>query len=137
MLLLAAYLHSPADDGDDIVMISDSSAREVCYGRIEGAKVNAHQVPCPSGKSVYFGGNWPVMKLSLKRLPGKDNIIRVIDPMDKDFGNVDVRTSTGLARILEMRNPKFRAQAKLPPRRRKQTELPGQEISEYMDMIVM
>lgn len=77
------------------------------------------------------------MKLSLKRLPGKDNIIRVLDPMEKDFGNVDVRTSTGLARLLEMKNPKFRVQARMLPRKRKQTELPGQECSEYFDINIM
>ena len=76
------------------------------------------------------------MKLTLKRLPGRDNIIRVIDPTGRDFGNVDALTSIGLARLMDCRNPTFRTQAKLSPRRRKQTELPGQECSEYFDMVI-
>ena len=76
------------------------------------------------------------MKLTLKRMPGKDNLIRVIDPAGRDFGSVDVRTSIGLARLMDSHNPKFRTQAKLSPRRRKQTELPGQACSEYYDIVI-
>lgn len=77
--------------------MSDSQLKEVCYGRLDGAKVQAHAIPFPTGKSVFNhnSGIWPTMKLSLARHPGKDNIIRVLDPAGKDFGNVDIRTSLG------------------------------------------
>lgn len=122
-------------DDEEVVMISDSQEREVCYGRLDNTKVQAHQVPFPSGKAVYLSkSDWPSMKLQLKRLPGKDNIIRVIDPMGKDFGNVDLRTSLGLARIMDSRNPKFRTQARLIMRKKKPEEYPGKECSEYFEM---
>ena len=76
------------------------------------------------------------MKLQLKRLPGKDNIIRVLDPTGRDFGNVDTRTSVGLARIMDNRNPRFRTQAKLHARKRKLNEMPGQDCSDYFDMVI-
>ena len=119
-----------------MILVSDSSTREVCYGRLDSTKVNAHRIPFPSSKAIFLNKDWPAMKLKLFRLPGKDNIIRVLDPMGNDFGNVDARTSVGLARIMDSRNPKFRTQAKLQPRRRKQTELPGQECSEFFDMVI-
>ena len=123
-------------DDEEVVMISDSNEKEVCYGRIDATKVNAHQLPYPSGKTFWSKGQWPPMKLQLKRLPGKDQIIRVIDPMNKDFGTVDVRTSRALARILDSKNPKFRTQARLTARTRKTDEYPGMATSEYLDMTV-
>ena len=79
---------------------------------------------------------WPPMKLSLRRHPGKDSIIRVIDPMGKDFGNVDVKTSLPLARIMDSKNPRFRTQARLNSRNRKQDEYPGKECSDYFDITI-
>lgn len=123
------------DDEDEIVLVSDSNEKEVCYGRLEGTKVYAHQLPCPSGKAVYLSkAQWPSMKLQLRRYPGKDSIIQVIDPMGKDFGNVDVRTSLALARIMDSKNPKFRPQARLIARARKNDEYPGKDCSEYLDI---
>ncbi|KAL9131595.1 MAG: hypothetical protein Q9217_000483 [Psora testacea] len=124
------------DDAEELVVISDTNTREVCYGRLDSTKVHAHQIPTPNGKTIFLSKDWPVMKLQLKRLPGKDNIIRVLDPTGRDFGNVDTRTSVGLARIMDNRNPRFRTQAKLQARKRKQNETPGQECSEYFDMVI-
>ncbi len=124
-------------DDDEIVIVSDSQEREVCYGRIGDTKVQAHQLPTPSGKAMYLSkGQWPAMKLLLRRHPGKDYIIRVIDPMGKDVGNVDIRTSQALSKIMDSRNPKFRTQARLNARVRKNGDYPGKECSEYFDMTV-
>lgn len=79
---------------------------------------------------------WPPMRLDLRRHPGKDSIIRVIDPMGKDFGNVDVKTSLALAKVMDSRNPKFRTQARLLSRNRKTDEYPGKECSEYFDITI-
>ena len=122
-------------DDDDVVLVRDSADKEVCYGRLDHAKVQAHLVPNPSLKSTLLGRNdWPAMKIKLHRFPGKDNIVRVLDPAGKDFGNVDVRTSLGLARIMDSKNPRFRTQARLNLRKRKLDEYPEKECSEYLDM---
>ena len=124
-------------DDEDVVVVSDSQEKEVCYGRLGDTKVNAHQLPTPSGKAMFLSkAQWPPMKLQLRRHPGKDNIIRVIDPVGKDVGNVDVRTSLGLARVMDSKNPKFRTQARLNSRNRKPNEYPGKDCSEYFDMTV-
>ncbi|KAL8657042.1 MAG: hypothetical protein Q9226_002323 [Calogaya cf. arnoldii] len=129
------------DDEEDLVLISDSQEKEVCYGRIEKTMVNAHQIPDPGIKANYLSkSEWPTMKLQFKRFPGKDNIIRVLDPSGKDFGNVDVRTSLGLAPLLDSKNPKYRAQARLMTRKRKlnspSPQYPSAPCSEYLDLIV-
>ena len=124
-------------DEEEVVLVSDSQQKEVCYGRIGETKVHAHQLPTPSGKAMYLSkAQWPPMKLHLRRHPGKDSIIRVIDPMGKDFGNVDVKTSLALAKIMDSKNPKFRTQARLNSRNKKPDEYPGKDCSEYFDMTI-
>ncbi|KAL9600076.1 MAG: hypothetical protein Q9219_003446 [cf. Caloplaca sp. 3 TL-2023] len=127
------------DDNDDVVVISDSQDKEVCYGRIEGTKVYAHQIPDPGNKANYLSrSEWPTMKLHFKRFPGNDNIIRVLDPTEKDFGNVDIKTSQGLAKLLDSKHPKYRAQARLLSRKKKdgRDQYPSAPCSEYLDVIV-
>ena len=130
-------IESPDDEEEELVVIGDSQEKEVCYGRLQHTKVQAHQLPCPSGKAVYISkGDWPAMKLQLKRFPGKDNIIRVIDPIGKDFGNVDLKTSLALARVMDSKNPCFRTQARIPMRKRQSGDYPGKECSEYFDITI-
>ena len=125
------------EEEEEVVFVSDSQEKEVCYGRLLHTKVQAHQLPCPSGKAVYISkADWPAMRLQLKRFPGKDNIIRVIDPMGKDFGNVDLKTSLALARVMDSKNPRFRTQARIPIRKRQKDDYPGKECSEYFDMTI-
>ena len=127
----------PDDEEEEIVIVSDSQEKEVCYGRLQHTKVQAHQLPCPGGKAVYISkGDWPAMRLQLKRFPGKDNIIRVIDPMGKDFGNVDLKTSLALAKIMDSKNPRFRTQARITIRKRQPNDYPGKECSEYFDITI-
>ncbi|KAL8696301.1 MAG: hypothetical protein Q9201_007730 [Fulgogasparrea decipioides] len=134
----ASVVDLTGGDDEDIVVISDSQEKEVCYGRIEGTKVHAHQVPDPGNKANYLSKNeWPTMRLQFKRFPGNDNIIRVLDPTGKDFGNCDVKTAQALAKLLESKNPKYRVQARLMTRRKKKsTEYPTAPCSEYLDLIV-
>ena len=125
------------EEEEEVVFVSDSQEKEVCYGRLLHTKVQAHQLPCPSGKAVYISkADWPAMRLQLKRFPGKDNIIRVIDPMGKDFGNVDLKTSLALARVMDSKNPRFRTQARIPIRKRQKDDYPGKECSEYFDITI-
>lgn len=124
-------------DDEDLVVVGDTLDKQVCYGMLNGAKVNAHLIPNPNpNKSFYGRTQWPAMKLVLSRHPGRDNIIRVIDPSDKDFGNVDVKTSQGLARLMDSRNPRIRVQARLAIRNKAPTEFPGQPCSAYFDMFI-
>ncbi|KAL8693737.1 MAG: hypothetical protein Q9218_001482 [Villophora microphyllina] len=135
----SAVVDLTGGDDEDIVLISDSQEKEVCYGRIEGTKVNAHQIPDPGNKANYLSKTeWPTMRVHLKRFPGSDNIIRVLDPADKDFGNIDVRTAQGLAKLLDSKNPKYRAQARLMSRKKGvgPSEYPTAPCSEYLDLIV-
>lgn len=122
-----------ADDGD--VVIAKAEDKEVCYGRLDSTKVQAHAIPNPGMKATYLSkSDWPTMKLRLQRLPGKGQIIRVFDPTDKDFGNVDLRTAQGLTRIMDSKSTKFRTQARLNIRNRKPDEIPGDCCSEYLEM---
>ena len=110
---------------------------EVCYGRIEGTKVQAHAVPHPNPKGPNLSSTtWPSIRLSLQRYPGKNSIILVRDALDKDFGNVDPRTSIGLAPVMDSDVMRIRTQARLNPRKKKAFELPGSRCSEYFDMTV-
>ncbi|KAI9816170.1 MAG: hypothetical protein M1827_001771 [Pycnora praestabilis] len=123
-------------DDDDLVVISDSSEKEVCYGRIEGARVQSHLVPAPSTTSTTLDpGMWPVIKVALHRRPGNTHIISVTDPRGNDFGNVDFRVSLGLAPLMDAVNV-VRTQARLSMRQRKLGEAPGQQVSDYYDVII-
>lgn len=105
--------------------------KEVCYGRVDNAKVQAHQVPYPNPKAVYLSKtDWPSMKLHLQRFPGKNLIIRVIDPAGHDFGNIDVRSSLGLVPLMDSAFSNVRLQARLDSRKKKANEYPGLLTSE-------
>lgn len=119
------------------MVLKESDDVEVCYGLLSGAKVLAYNIPKPRSGAVHLSkGEWPPIKLKLRRLPGKDNIIQVLDPTGNDFGKVDPRTSIGLAPILQDKNLKCRAQATLTNRKRKPDEIPGSGCSEFMNMII-
>ena len=118
------------------MVVGDNLDETVCYGRIEGTKVQAHKVPFPGMKATYFTKTeWPGMKLKLMRYPGNNAIIRIEDPTGQDFGNVDVKTSIGLAKLMDS-NFHLRTQARLNVRKKKPNEFPGTPCSEYYDMTV-
>ena len=136
MVAMLKLILFPLGDDDEVIVIPPED-KTVCYGRLDKTKVQAHMIPNPSLKVTFYGKAWwPPMTIALKRLPGKDNIIRVVDPTGKDFGNIDVKTALGLARILDTPKPKFRAQARLSGRAKKPTEYPGQPCSSYLDATI-
>ncbi len=53
------------------------------------------------------------MKIKLHRFSEKKNIIRVLNLIEKDLENANVRTSLRLTRIMNLKNSKFRIQARL------------------------
>lgn len=76
----------------------------------------------PNPKAVYLGKtDWPSMKRHLQRDPGPDMILRVFDPMRKDFGNIDVHASYGLVPLMDSTQPQIRVQARLDRRKAKQS----------------
>lgn len=126
-----------ADDEDDIPITNDPETVLVCYGRLDSTKVQAHLVPFPNPRALLLRQTeWPAIKVELQRFPGRTLIIRVLDASGKDFGNVDVRTSQGLAPLMDSKSPRFRAQARLNTRKKKANECPGQPCSDYMDVTI-
>lgn len=126
------------NDEDDVVISVANDDKTVCYGRIDNTKVQAHCIPNPGTKATFLNkADWPSMKLNLHAFPGKNNnIIRVTDPVGIDFGNIDVRTALGLSHILSVKTPKYKAQARLLPRKRKPDEIPGSPCSEYFNITI-
>ena len=115
----------------------DEGEKEVCYGRLERTKVNAHQIPFPDPKAIHLSKiEWPSIKLKLRRYPGKNMIICVCDAAGKDFGNADIKTALGLAPLLDTNPPMVRTQARLTNRKKNPHDLPGQGCSETYDMTV-
>ena len=126
------------NEDDDLVVLGEQKVviPEVCYGRLQNTKVHAHNVPHPPSKHIAHSTQWPLIKVSLKRFAAKDNIIRVLDPMGKDFGTVDVRTAVGLAPLLDRKGFKLRTQARLNPRPRQPYEWPELEISQFFELTI-
>jgi hypothetical protein len=81
---------------------------EVCYGRIEGAHIKAHQVPkAKDGVKSLNDNTWPVVKIILRRperinnSSGPTTCISAIDATRGIVGCLDVKTSIGLAPLLD------------------------------------
>jgi SNF2 family DNA or RNA helicase len=93
------------DDDDDVVVLGQSEDREVCYGRIEGAEINAFKVPTPKpGAVAISSGFWPQVKIVLRRRVGeRTNIIHAVDSTREIIGCVDVNTAIGLTPLLDGR----------------------------------
>ena len=121
----------------EVLSVSDEGEKEVCYGRLDRTKVNAHAVPFPDPKAIHLSKtDWPSIKLKLRRYPGKNMIICVCDAAGKDFGNVDIKTALGLTPLLDTNPPMVRTQARLTNRKKQPHELPGQPCSETYDMTI-
>ncbi|OAX79555.1 hypothetical protein ACJ72_06127 [Emergomyces africanus] len=121
------------NEDDDVVFLGDKDLgmEEVCYGRIEGAMVYAHQVPRPM-KSVFgaTSSDWPSIRCELLRTRGSDTRIEVADSSQNVFGIVDHRVSAALVPLLDSTIIKVRTQARLDVRRKKENEYPGKACSE-------
>ncbi|KAG5294535.1 transcription termination factor 2 [Histoplasma ohiense] len=118
---------------DDVVFLGnrDLGMEEVCYGRIEGAMVYAHQVPRPV-KSAFgaTSSDWPSIRCQLLRTRGPDTRIDVADPLQNVFGIIDHRVAAALVPLLDSTVIKIRTQARLDVRKKKENEWPGQPCSE-------
>lgn len=120
------------DDDDDIVLLENPGDKEVCYGRVEGAEINTHKVPCPKpGPSTSLhGNNWPQVRLQLRRRVGdKTTVIHVYDGTRELIGCVDTNTSIALVPLLDA-NFKLRTSGRILSRPKKADDpQPGDNVS--------
>ncbi|KAK2789973.1 hypothetical protein FQN52_005781 [Onygenales sp. PD_12] len=118
---------------DDVVFLGDKDLgmEEVCYGKIDGATVQAHHVPRPA-KSVFgsTSSDWPSIRCQLKRERGAHTRIDILDSSQVAFGVIDSRVSAALAPLLDSTIIKLRTQVRLDFRKKKPNEWPGQQCSE-------
>lgn len=109
--------------------------QEVCYGHLV-ATIAAHLVPKPKIKSVFaMKDEWPSIKCTLEREPGKDKKIKVIDPFGMYFGNIDAELSEVLAPAMDG-FVNIRTQPRVLNRRKKKDSWPGQPCSELIKLII-
>lgn len=118
----------------------DNANKEVCLGRIENARVNAHRIPTPRVGGIQSMGNyWPAMRVTLHRRPGTNTqIIGVADPMGKDFGTVDVRVAMALVPLMDSQaalKPRFTARLDQRPKVGK--DYPGSQCSDHFPITIL
>ncbi|PYI17168.1 hypothetical protein BO99DRAFT_389177 [Aspergillus violaceofuscus CBS 115571] len=131
---LTTDVSAAATDDDEIQVTgsNDLSLQRVCYGKIEGATVQAQLVPKPSTHSLFGDSthDWPSMKLGVHRQTRENNRIEVSDPNGKIFGVIDARTAAVIAPLLDSPAVKVDLTARLDFRRRKEGEWPWVPCSE-------
>lgn len=127
------------DDDDEVIYVEDNLNREVCVGKIEGARVNAHRIPTPKLSGTSQQKIWPAMKVHLTRRPGSNtHIIGVVDASNKDIGTIDVKTASALAPLMDsVKSSKVRITARLDPRPKKPFEFPGQSVSDHWPITII
>lgn len=119
-------------DDDDVQVATDPGDVEVCYGRIEGAEINAHQVPTPKPGTMSVSKSfWPQVKIQLRRTAGeRTHQIYVRDGTREVIGCVDVNTAIGLVPLLDAKF-NIRTAGRILTRPKKLDDLPpGAKISQ-------
>jgi SNF2 family DNA or RNA helicase len=125
------------DDDDDVVVVGNEGDKEVCYGRIEGAEINAFKVPSPKpGTKAISDSFWPQVKIVLRRRHGeKGNIIHAVDSTREIIGCVDVNTAIGLTPLLDSPSFKIRTASRILYRPKKHDDpAPGSPISKRYNL---
>ena len=110
------------DDEIEVTGSVDLSEQIVCYGKIQNALIQAHQVPKPSANNFFddYSRDWPSIKLTTRR--GPVNRIDVSDPFGHVFGAVDARTAAAICPLLDTPNMNISMTARLELRRRQPDE---------------
>jgi SNF2 family DNA or RNA helicase len=131
----AAAASTSKDDDDDIEVTGsvDLSTQKVCYGKIDGATVQAHLVPKPAPNNFFadWTRDWPAIKLGIRHQPGMGNRIDVSDPHGRTFGAIDARTAAALVPLLDSQHMTVSMTARLELRRRQPNEIEWQHCSEF------
>ncbi|TVY42913.1 putative SWI/SNF-related matrix-associated actin-dependent regulator of chromatin subfamily A member 3-like [Lachnellula occidentalis] len=116
---------------DNEIEISEPGDQEVCYGRIEGADINAFRVPTPKpGAKAVSNGFWPQVKIVLRRKEGeRHTCVHAIDSTRAIIGCLDVNTAIGLVPLLDSKFG-IRTSCRILTRPRKEDDQPaGTEVS--------
>jgi SNF2 family DNA or RNA helicase len=119
-------------DEDDLQFTGSNDLRtqKVCYGKVEGAMVQAHIVPKPSSGNPFGDSNvWPSMKLGIRHDPNQGNRIDVADPHGIFFGTVEAKTASAIVPVLDSKALKTELTARLDVRRKEADEVPWQHCS--------
>ncbi|CRG83929.1 DNA repair protein RAD5 [Talaromyces islandicus] len=131
--ITATTASTSKDDDDDIEVTGsvDLSTQKVCYGKIDGATVQAHLVPKPAPNNFFadWTRDWPAIKLGIRHQPGMGNRIDVSDPHGQVFGAIDARTATAIVPLLDSQL-KVSMTARLELRRRHPNEVEWEHCSE-------
>ncbi|EPE31291.1 P-loop containing nucleoside triphosphate hydrolase [Glarea lozoyensis ATCC 20868] len=118
-------------DDDEVQVVSNPADKEVCYGRIEGAEINAFKVPTPREGAVAISNSfWPQVKIQLRRRQNdRTNVIHAVDSTRNIIGCVDTNTALGLVPILDAKFSVRTAARVLTRQRRPNDPPPGSEVS--------
>ncbi|KAL3418264.1 SNF2 family DNA-dependent ATPase [Phlyctema vagabunda] len=118
-------------DDQDVIVVGDTEDKEVCYGRIEGAEINAFKVPTPKpGSQSISSGYWPQCKIILRRRVGdKTTVIHAVDSTRSAIGCVDISTAIGICPLLDSKLG-IRTSCRILTRSKKAGDLPpGADVS--------
>ncbi|KAK7981864.1 hypothetical protein PG988_004102 [Apiospora saccharicola] len=119
------------DEAIEAKAIEDAQRQEICYGMIQGAKINCHVVPSPKPehKSLQAGW-WPTVKIVLnRRLGDVTHIINAKDYTRNIVGTLDPQTALGLSPLLDSSRLQLRTDSRIPTRRIMDDERVGNQIS--------
>ncbi|KAJ5645276.1 SNF2-related protein [Penicillium longicatenatum] len=116
------------DDEIQFTGSNDLSTQRVCYGKIEGATINATLVPKPDPNSKFlFPDQWPIIKLELHRDPDTTNKrIEVSDPTGIRFGVIHSKVAPALCQLLDSPIIPLEISARLDMRAILPQEIPGE-----------
>lgn len=127
-----------ADEPSEAAPTEDVQNQEVCYGMIQGAKVNCHIVPSPKPehKSLQPGW-WPGVKIVLNRKHGDSrNVIHAKDYTRQVVGRLDSLTADGLCPLLDAPRLQLRTDSRIPTRKM-DGERAGQATSRAYNLDLM
>jgi hypothetical protein len=89
---------------EDVTVVGDNGHKIICIGRVKQVYVQSHVVPFPDPHK-YRGnhGQQGRIKVSFRRggMQKTTNIIMVVDPTNKEFGRIDIKTAQGLAPLMD------------------------------------
>lgn len=117
-------------DDDGSIKIED---QEVCFGLIQGARLNCDVIPTPKTGQRALGGDsyWPQVKIILNRKhEDPRNIIFAKDYTRQIVGRVDHQTALALSPLLDSARLQLRTDCRIPSRLRKPGEYAGRPASE-------
>ncbi|KAF2154279.1 hypothetical protein K461DRAFT_239784 [Myriangium duriaei CBS 260.36] len=131
------------EEDDELTVVSTRQIgpdpnREVCIGTIV-TKMHAHRVPFVTNKALEgIKGRWPPCRVTYERVPGQVLAIDIIDRRGIRFGKLDFKESGPLAALLNgTKVHKMRLSPFLTDRPKKDGHIPGQPISEQMDIRIV